>query len=175
MKTLRPALPTDVKEIADKGFLGNISKHEKFITDGHSMILASAVRDGFEIKLPDEGLHRSPALSGMQTCWDAANDRKTVHAHFIGCGHPGEMESLVAVIRDDNGRILIVDPYILKFALSSVKGDEVHISEGPKYDVEPLAIFHGLGIVALVMPMRYTRDDLKKYDLTTDPVDIRTL
>ena len=175
MKTLKPVLPKDAKEISDKGFQGNISKHKEFITDGHLMILASAVQKGFEIKLPIKGLPGSPSLAGMKNIWDAANDRPTVPAHFIGCGHPGDMESIVAVIRDDNGRVLTVDPYILKFALSAVHADEIHVSAGPKYDQDPLIIFHGTSIVALVMPMRYTRVDLREYDLTTEPVDIRTL
>ncbi len=175
MKELKPVLPKDAKEISDNGFKGNISKHEKFITDGNSMILASAVRKGFEIKLPVEGIHRSPTLAGMQNTWDAANDRTTIPAHFIGCGIAAGSETVIAVIRDDNSRVLIVNPYILKFAMSAVKADALHVSAGPKYDQDPLIIFHGTSIVALVMPMRYTRVDLREYDLTTEPVDIRTL
>jgi len=174
MKTLKPVLPKDAKEIEPNGWRGNISRSKKFITDGHSIILASAIVPGFKASECKYG-RVPPTLKDMQKVWGDANKRPTVPAHFIGCGRPKDMESIVAVIRDDNGRVLIVDHYILKFALSAVHASEIHVSAGPKYEIEPLAIFHGTGIVALVMPMRYTRVDLREYDLTTDPVDIRTL
>jgi hypothetical protein len=174
MKTLKPVLPKDTKEIDLKGWSGNVSPSKKFITDGHSMILGSAVVSGFKPRECENG-SSSPTLKSMQSLWDAANNRPTVPAYFIGCRHPKGTESIVTVIRDGNGRVLIVDPYILKFALSAVHADEIHVSAGPKYEIEPLAIFHGTGIVALVMPMRYMWANLREYDLTTDPVDIRTL
>lgn len=176
MKTLKPVLPKDAKEIELNGWRGNISTHKEFVTDGRSMILATEIRAGITLKNAPMDFCRPLSLDGIQKLWDAANDRPTVPAHFIGCGHPKDMESIVAVISDDNGRVLIVDPYILKFALSAVHADEIHMSAGPKYKIEPLAIFHGTSIVALVMPMRYTPlVDLREYDITTDPVDIRTL
>ncbi len=175
MKTLKPVLPKDVKEITANGWRGNISTHEKFITDCHSMILASASVPGFKPRKYEDGLISHPTLKAMQATWDAANDSPTIPAHFIGCGIAAGTETVIAVIRDGNGRVLIVDPYILKFAMSAVEADSLHVSAGPKYDQDPLIIFHGTSIVALVMPMRYTRVDLREYDLTTDPVDIRTL
>ena len=175
MKTLKPVLPKDVKEITANGWRGNISTHKKFITDGHSMILASASVPGFKPRKYEDGPIWHPTLKSMQAIWDAANDRPTIPGHFIGCVHPAGTESIIAVIRDDNGRVLIVNPYILRFAMSAVKADTLHVSAGPKYDIEPLAIFHGTSIVALVTTMSFTRIDLREYDLTTEPVDIRTL
>jgi hypothetical protein len=175
MKTLKPVLPKDVKEIELKGWRGNISTHEKFVTDGHSMILASAAVPEFKPRKYEDGVISHPTLKAMQVTWDAANDRPTIPAHFIGCGIAAGSETVIAVIRDDNSRVLIVDPYILKYAMSAVEAESLHVSAGPKYDQDPLIIFHGTSIVALVMPMRYTRVDLREYDLPTEPVDIRTL
>jgi hypothetical protein len=79
----------------------------------------------------------------------------------------------VAVIRDDENRIAIVDPYILKLVLSSVSADAIAVSAGKDYATEPIALLRAEKFAAFVMPMRYGSRDLSDYDLTGPAVDLK--
>jgi hypothetical protein len=172
-KKLTPHLPKDEAEIAEKGFLGNISTNKKFITDGHSMFMASDVTPGMIFKKKDPYIWRPgkpPDEASMQRVWDAAEVREGVGAHFIGCAKLRGF--LVAVIRDEQTRFFAADPYILALCLTAVKADSLSVSAGLHYEREPLALLREGRIVALVMSMRFSETDLSGYDLSVPAVPL---
>lgn len=169
-KKLKPTLPSDEAEILEKGFLGNLSDGKKFITDGHSLLLADKVVKGWALKKFDGYRSKDTKDGTIQKCWDDFSKREGKKAEFIGCGKADDgstMEPMVvAVLRQENGEVVCVNPWILKFALSLVGADALSVSSGKKWTQEPMNILRGEGVVGMLMPMRYSSRDLDKYDLT---------
>jgi len=176
-KKLTPRLPKDEKEFLEKGFMGNFSKNEKFVTDGRIMILAAEVVPGMLFKQEDFFLWnggKEPKEASMQQCWDDAVNSERVPAHFIGVAKPygKESELVVAAMRDDNQRVFILDPYILKFAMAAVKADSITCDAGPEYDRKSSVLLREGKAVAVIMPMRYRADMLEAYDLTVPAISL---
>ena len=152
---------------------GNISMNKKFITDGHSMFMASDVTPGMTFKKKDPYIWRPgkpPDEATMQIVWDAAEVREGVGAHFIGSAKLRGV--LVAVIRDEQTRFFAANAYILALCLTAVKADSLSVSAVLRYESDPLALLREGRIVALLMPMRFFETDLSGYDLSVPAVPL---
>lgn len=168
-KKLKPTLPKDEKEIFEKGFQVNISASKRFVTDGHSMILAAAAPDGMLFK--DDELYGSKVeVKKIQSFWDNAEKRDKVPAHFIGCGKV--VDVFVAVVRDEKGRIAVFNPWILKFALMASQADAFAISPSIQYWQDFMVLLREGKLVGSIMPMRYGEIDLMAYDLAVPAVPL---
>lgn len=170
-KQLAPRLPSDEKEVFEKGFEGNIADGKKFVTDGHSMFLAAAAPAGMIFKSGDNP--RNPVKdASVQNVFDEAEKREQVVAHFIGCGKPRE-DLVVAVIRDERGRYATFNPYILKFALIGSQADGLAFAAGAKYDKDMMTLLRDGKVVGAIMPMRIdVMFHLYDYDLTGPAVPL---
>ena len=173
LKKLKPTLPKDAQEILDKGFEGNVSKSKKFITDGHSIVLVSEadadmVADAADKKREDySGVVKEKSI---QELWDDVSGRKRQPAEFIGCVNVGKDAEgapiIIAVIRSKDKGIVGVNPWKLKWCLSTTKADGIAVATAKKWQAEPMTILRGETVVGIIMPMRYTESDLCEYDLT---------
>jgi hypothetical protein len=172
-KKLTPRLPSDEKEVFEKGFEGNIADGKKFVTDGHSMFLAAAAPAGMIFPKPDEEAERKPVKdASVQNVFDKAEKRKQVVAHFIGCGKFRE-DLVVAVIRGERGRYAAFNPYILKFALIGSQADGLAFTAGAKYDKDMMALLRDGKVVGAIMPVRLdVLFHLCDYDLTGPAVEL---
>ena len=175
-KKLKATLPKDEAEIVEKGFSGNLTDNKKFITDGHSLLLVERVVKGWTLKKFDGFQSKPPKDDTIQKCWDDHANRDGKTAEFIGCGKVGndmDGESLfVAALRCENGEVVCVNPWILKFALSMVGADSVSVSSGLKWNQDPINLLRGEEVVGMVMPMRFGSRDLEAYDLTGPAVPL---
>jgi hypothetical protein len=168
-KKLKPRLPKDEAEIIDKGFQGNLTESKRFITDGHSLLLAERVVKGWTLK-KFEGFQSKPVTdASINVLWEPTAKRSGKKASFIGCGRVGfdsdDEPIVVAVVRSENGETVGVNPWILKFAASIVGADGLSVSSGPKWAIDPINLLRGEEVVGMIMPMRYYGSDLGDYDL----------
>jgi hypothetical protein len=79
---------------------------------------------------------------------------------------------VVGVVRDEKDRIVVIDPYILSYAVAAVRADALSSAAEVKFFEKPLALLREGRIVALVMPMRFSVSDLSSYDLTGPAVEL---
>ena len=175
MKKLKPTLPKDEKELAEKGFAGNISGAGKFITDGHQMFQRDDTLPDRVFKKSDEYDGKPPKLESIQEVWTEVERRKGIPAFFLGCGVVSsslDEKVVVAVVRDEKDRIVVIDPYILSYAVAAVRADALSSAAEVRFFGKPLALLREGRIVALVMPMRFSVSDLSSYDLTGPAVEL---
>ena len=164
-KALAPRLPMDAKEIRSKGFTEDISSTQRFITDGHTLILREFVTD----KKLIAGLKskKSQSEHSIAALWNQVAERKHRATHFIGCGQVSTAEGKmpVAILRDSMGRYFMVNPWILAFCVLCTGADTLTVAEGRLYAHEPLGVARGNTMVGMVMGMRYLPCDFNEYDL----------
>jgi hypothetical protein len=172
---LKPALPKDESVILELGFTGNISEDKKFITDGHSLILAERVTKGWEIERPKDGW-KPVKVDSIQKLWDGTVSREGKAAEFIGCGKISEVledgPTFVAVLRKEDGATVCVNPWILQFAVLMVSAESLSVDPGPTWFQKPILLHRGVDVVAMIMPMRFTGHDLADYNLTGPAVPL---
>lgn len=173
MKKLKAALPKDEKEILEKGFQGNITDSKKFVTDEHSMFLAAIAPKGMLFTRTDDSTIKAVPERSIQKVWDKYEKRQSIPAEFIGCGKPFfDTERVVAVLRAGE-RVVILDPWIFKFALSVTGGDSLTIDASEKYWQEAVVLMRDGKMVGAVMPMRYGKKEFEDYDLTGPAVKLQ--
>jgi hypothetical protein len=171
MNKLKPFLPSNKEEVVEFGFQGNIAEPGKYITDGRSMILISSVPDGMEFDAPEEPYGKPVPEQKIQDVWDKIENRASVSADFIGCATLDSLK-VVAVVRDKKGRIVIFDPYILKFALMNCQADGLSLADAHNKGIEAMALLCAGEMVGSIMAMRYDRSDVKDYDLDGPAVEL---
>ena len=166
MNKLKPFLPSHKDEVVEMGFRGNIAEPGKYITDGHLMFLVDSVPGGieFEFDETEEPYEKSVSQKRIQETWDKIENRDSISADFIGCATLDSLK-VVAVVRDKKGRIVVFDPYILKFALTSTQADSLSLADTTKNSVEAMALLRSGKMVGSVMAMRYERSHVKDYEL----------
>ena len=178
LEPLRRSLPSyPPKKVVDEfgdditpGFGGNVSQSPKFITDGHVLLLRSAVPpDHAEIKNAEDYGGKKPTEASILAVWQPAEKRGSAEASFIGCA---EVESVgdVAVIRDSGDRIVLVNPHLLQFCIHHLRPHGMRVALGPKYFGQPVSFHKDAALVGLLMPMRVSAQDVASYDLTTAPI-----
>ena len=175
-KKLKPTLPKDEKEIFEKGFEGNIAGGKKFVTDGHSMFLAEAAPDGMLFRAAEDYGGKPVKNASIQAVWNKAEKRKHVAAHFIGCGVIRtrlDESDVVAVVRDEQGRCAMFNPWILAFVLMCSRADSFAFSSGHQYCFDMMALLREGKVVGAIMPLRYSEQDLTAYDLTGPAVELK--
>ena len=175
-KKLKPTLPKDEAEILEKGFVGTLNESKKFITDGHSLLLVKRVVKGWPLKKFDGFQSKPPKDEVIQKCWDDAANRKGKRAEFIGCGKTivdvDDEPMFIAALRHENGEVVGVNPWILKFAALMVGADGLSVSSGLKWATEPINLLRGEEVAGMLMPLRKYGSDLENYDLTGPSVPL---
>jgi hypothetical protein len=170
-KKLKPTLPKVEKEILEKGFGGNIAAGTKFVTDGHSVFLASAAPDGM-LFTKSERLGLNPVTdASILAVWNPTEKREQIKAQFIGCGKVF-VDTVVAVVRDEKNRIASFNPWILKFVLAATQADGFAFGPTDQYCYDAMVLLREGKMVGAIMPMRVFRDDLEAYDLTRPEVSL---
>jgi len=164
MNKLKPFLPSHKDEVVEMGFRGNIAEPGKYITDGHSMFLVDSVPDGMEFDEPEEPYGKPVSQKRIQETWDKIENRDSISADFIGCATLDSLK-VVAVVRDKKGRMVVFNPYILKFALTITQADSLSLSDTTENSIEAVALLRAGKMVGSVMAMRYERSDVKDYEL----------
>ena len=167
-KALAPRLPHSFEDLCEKGFLENVSKSKRFVTDGHSLLLRKMVTDKKLVKKVDrkDGHVEEAAIASL---WNAVAERQHAMAHFIGCGRvkEGGDSRVVACLKGGGNRFVFVDSYKLAFVVRATNADTLVISEERDWASAPVAICRRDTICGMLMPMRYSVGDLKAYDLKT--------
>lgn len=179
LEQLRRSLPICDSAMDQESFRGNISQSHRFITDGHVLMLRSAIDPMKAGDIADfEGYWgKKPTEESILAVWGPATVRKNSPAEFIGCASciktPLKMPTLedndeisvdLAVIRDVGRRIVIVNPYLLAFIVAHVSPDFLNIPAGDRYLDAAVSFYKKGEMVALLMPMRYVKGDLPAYD-----------
>lgn len=168
-----------------RGFNGNFSQTPLYVTDGHLLLLASAIDPEFKIERDDESYGRKYATEeAIQKVWNAAIERKHVHAEFIGmenCCAGADMHSPhmeLAFVRDARGRVMVVNAYLLAFCVAAVRPDALTVSGEPAFRYAfdaPLALWRSGELVGLLMPMKLRAEDFAQYDMHGKPVSLAQL
>lgn len=167
-KTLTPRLPKDMRELLSKGFDGDCSGSNKFITDGHSCVLTAECEKPFLEGVPPSEWRSKVKLEAIKKLWDPLESRERVEAFFIGCGKLSQ-DITVAVMRDARGRFVLLNPYILAFAAYSTLADALAVSPSRTWDKDPIVVLKKGRMVALIMPLRYDIGDLPSGYDTSGP------
>lgn len=185
LKRLRrrlPAVPT-VPKVDDDGdefwlgFEGNISGSEKFVTDGHLCLLASEINVTVRIYpcLDAIGLITPPSEASILSCWNPIEMRNEKPAYYIGCALYEDYEVFRALMRDEIGRVMVVDAHILAFCIKAVHPDSFAVSEHTNKDGifdQPLSLRREGKLVGIIMGVRLSGDYFKNYDLTCSAIKL---
>ena len=171
LKPLAPRLPSEAKELKAKGFKRNLSGAKTFITDGHTLVLREFASPEFLKGVKGDGTRPPIGVVAITSLWNKVADRKHVAVQFIGCGKTVEM-SVLACLTDAKGRIILVDPWKLAWAVRATKADTLGADSGPRYNAEAIAICRGTTMVGMVMPMGCYASDLKEWDLKAEPISL---
>lgn len=171
LKKLRNKLP--VNWLGRKGFGGNFSASPKFVTDGHVLLLNSAVIEN--TKIEQDEVSKLVTEGDIVTTWQMKTRVPSRLAYFIGCGVWSD-GGAVAVLHD-NKEYVYVDPYKLSFALQAVAADAMEVAKHQP-DKNPIILYREANPVGLLMPLRIIdggRSSLPdRYDLEAAiPVPIR--
>jgi hypothetical protein len=185
LKPLRRNLPVyPEKPVIDEdgdayflGFSGNISQSELYVTDGHILLLASAIDPAVPIARNDEAYgRRYPTEKAISAVWLPAERREDIGAELIGVGDYLEDHS-IAFVRDVRGRVMLVDARLLSFGVAAVHPDALTVSSAPLptaislFD-SPLALRRDGNLVGLLMPMRLSAADFTHYAFDGPAIDL---
>lgn len=164
LEQLRRSLPIYDSAMDQESFRGNISQSCRFITDGHVLMLRSAIDPMKAGDIADfEGYWgKKPIEESILAVWGPATIRKNAPAEFIGCANKADVD--LAVIRDVAGRIVIVNPHLMAFIVALTSPDFLNIPAGDRYLDAAVSFYKKGEMVALLMPMRYVKGDLPDYD-----------
>lgn len=161
------------------GFNGDCSQSPLYVTDGHILLLASAIDPTVTIaRDEDRWAAKHATEAGIGDVWKPAETRNDLIADFIGvCGYPARPwidEREVAFLRDPLGRVMAVNAHLLAFGVRAVHPDVLTVSAAPigRWFDSPLALRRDGKLVGLLMPMRLDADDFMQYDLHGEPVDL---
>ena len=185
LKPLAPRLPSEAKELKAKGFKRNLSGAKTFITDGHTLVLREFASPEFLKGVKGDGTRPPIGVVAITSLWNKVADRKHVAVQFIGCGKTTKVEMsddlersknvvevVLACLTDAKGRIILVDPWKLAWAVRATKADTLGADSGPRYNAEAITICRGTTMVGMVMPMGYYASDLKEWDLKAEPISL---
>ena len=165
-----------------RGFAGDISQSPLYVTDGHILLLASAVDPATAIGRNEGSYARKYATeNAIGAVWKPAEEREDVAADFIGvCEHGDSVE--VAFLRDTRGRVMVVDAHLLAFGIGAVHPDALTVSGAPmeahggrEWFEIPLAFRSAGTLVGLLMPMKLSAFDFPQYDMHGEPVNLTTV
>ncbi len=156
------------------GFKGNCSQSSVYITDGHILLLASAINPAITIEqVKDEWLRRYVTEAAIEKVWQAAEERDDVAADFIVvCDF---CDSEVAFLRDASERVMVVNAHLLAFGVSAVHPNALTVSTKfiNRWFNDPLAFWRDGSLVALLIPMRVSAaESFAKYDMYGKPIDL---
>lgn len=182
LKPLRRSLPElpgpeEVDEDGDKlyrGFCGDCSQSPLYVTDGHILLLASAIDPAIAIERnEDVWALKHATQAAIDKVWGAAEKREDLAADFIGtcpCCDSGH-----AFLRDTRGRVMVVNAFKLAFGVSALHPDTLTVSADlPLYGwfEAPLAFWRAGKLVGLLMPMKISAADFLGYDMHGEPVSL---
>jgi hypothetical protein len=173
-----PEVPEIDKETGEEyyaGFTGNISQSPTYVTDGHILLLASAIDPAVEIwRDEDCWFQKNASKKAIEKVWKAAEEREEIVADFIGVGlYCESIEE--ALLCDAQGRVMVVNAYLLAFCIHAVHPDVLTVNGAPidRWFDSPLALRRGGSLVGLLMPMRISAEEsFAQYDLHGKPVDL---
>lgn len=173
LEQLRRSLPSyPPAKVVDKygdvitpGFAGNVSASPRFITDGHVLVLRSAINPMMVGDIPEwEGYYgKKVTEASIDAVWGPATIRKNAPAEFIGCANKPDVD--LAVIRDVAARIVLVNLYLLSFIVAHTNPDFLNVAAGDRYNELAISFYKKGELVALLMPMRYVKSDIPDYYL----------
>jgi len=173
-----PAAP-EIDEDGDEwrpGFAGDCSQSPLYVTDGHILLLASAITPEITIERSEERWALKHATeTGIGDVWKPAEKRNDMIADFIGVCEYVDSTSEVAFLRDASGRVMVVDAHLLAFGVSAVHPDTLTVSGAPitaRWFDTALALRRAGKLVGLLMSMRLSTDDFQRYDMHGEPVDL---
>ena len=184
LKPLAPRLPSEAKELKAKGFKRNLSGAKTFITDGHTLVLREFASPEFLKGVKGDGTRPPIGVVAITSLWDKVAGRSHAAVQFIGCGKTTKVEMsddlersknvevVLACLTDAKGRIILVDPWKLAWAVRATKADTLGADSGPRYNAEAITICRGTTMVGMVMPMGYYASDLKEWDLKAEPISL---
>ena len=184
LKPLAPRLPSEAKELKAKGFKRNLSGAKTFITDGHTLVLREFASPEFLKGVKGDGTRPPIGVVAITSLWDKVAGRSHAAVQFIGCGKTTKVETsddlersknvevVLACLTDAKGRIILVDPWKLAWAVRATKADTLGADSGPRYNAEAITICRGTTMVGMVMPMGYYASDLKEWDLKAEPISL---
>jgi hypothetical protein len=166
LKKLRNKLP--IKWQGFQGFRGNFSGSPKFITDGHVLLLNSAVLEDVHISQDKDSalvVERS-----IQEVWHKETRSPSRPAYFIGCG--AWLNGDPVALLSDTKTFIYVDPYKLSFCIQAVAADSMEVMKNDPEN-RPVILYREKNPVAIIMPMRVLEPTLEqRYELVHDPVPI---
>lgn len=185
LKPLRRSLPElpgpeEVDEDGDKlyrGFCGDCSQSPLYVTDGHILLLASAIDPAIAIERNEDAWAVKHATqAAIDKVWGSAETREDVAADFIGTCLYGDGVSGVAFLRDTRGRVMVVNAFKLAFGVSALHPDTLTVSAADLplsgwFDA-PLAFRRAGKLVGLLMPMKISAADFMGYDMHGEPVSL---
>lgn len=166
-----------------RGFSGNISQSDRWVTDGHILLAADAIDPEIAIERDEDNYGGKYATAArIAKVWASAESRVDVAADFIGVAGYYE-RGAVAFLRDTQGRVMIVNAYLLAFGVWAAHPDELTVDaaqieatclrrgQEPWFNT-PLALRRDEKLVGLVMPMKLGADDYAHCDLRGEPINL---
>lgn len=145
-KKLRNKLP--INWMGHMGFRGNYSGSPKYITDGHCLLLNSAVLE--DIHITQDKFTPLQPPSSIEELWLKKIRQPSRKAFFCGCGTWKDGEP-VAVLFDLKA-LIYVDPYKLSFCLQAVAADSMEVSKVEPAQ-SPVIFYREANPVGLLCPM----------------------
>ncbi len=162
------------------GFAGNCSQSPLYVTDGHILLLAAAIDPRIALELNEESYVRKYANeTEIRSIWTPVENRIDVTADFIGVYEYGDVyQTELAFLRDEKGRVMVLNAYLLAFGIHAVRPDSLTVSEAPtngKWFDSPLALRSNGKVVGLIMPIRVSADEFHLHSLDGDPIKLADL
>lgn len=151
-KALVPRLSHGFEDLCEKGFLQNISKSKRFVTDGHSLLLREMVIDKKLVKAVDSS-HGHVEEGRIASLWNTVAKRQHATVHFIGCGQVKGGSKVALACLTDGKRIVFVDPYKLAFLVWATKADALAIANGKDWASAPVVICRKDMMCGMLMPV----------------------
>jgi hypothetical protein len=172
-----PKIEDETGEKYYRGFMGDSSKSPLYVTDGHILLLASAIDPAIVIERDEYSYSTKYATEArIAEIWEDAETRDDVRAEFIGVGFCERRPDLdFAFIRDERGRMMVLNAHKLAFCVSAVRPDALTVSVEPivKMFDTSLSLRRYGELVGLIMPTKFAAEDFPQYDFHGEPVSLR--
>ena len=170
-----PMVDEDGEELY-RGFNGDISQSPLYVTDGHILLLASAIDPAFVITRNDDHYARKYATEEkIGVVWKPAEARDEVIADFIGATYDDDGARWIAFLRDGRGRVPVVNAYLLAFGLRAVLPDALTVDaasiKGQWFDTS-VALRREGKLVGLLMSMKLSVNDFPQVDFHGEAVSL---
>lgn len=186
LKPLHP-LPDDLDEIKEYGFKFDIGVGSKWITDGNAIFYRSDFDDNLLVNAMAY-VGQKPKIERIANLWSDAETREDIPVSILGCldridpkldldEDDEETRSFqLAILRDEQDRIIYADAFKLAFMLYAHKPEELSVAEDGG-EMKWISFYRGGKLVGCLMPMQKSLHVVSGnpedgYDIDGDPLPL---